>query len=80
MFQRIRRRRSPRANGERRRRERPRERDSQLARSLERIHRKRRPERDRLSDAELKRTYTGLDRSALSFNYYYNPTEEHRML
>ncbi|XP_037293720.1 uncharacterized protein LOC115448771 [Manduca sexta] len=68
---RVRRRRSPRAVGagvaggaggaagaERRRRER-----SQLARSLERIHRKRRADRQHISDADLKRTYTGLDRA-----------------
>ncbi|CAK1546892.1 unnamed protein product [Leptosia nina] len=59
---RLRRRRSPReARHERRRRE-TRQRDS-LTRSLERIHRKRRADRDRLSDADLKRTYTGLDRA-----------------
>ncbi|KPJ18309.1 hypothetical protein RR48_04755 [Papilio machaon] len=34
-----------------------------LTRSLERIHRKRRADRDRPSDADLKRTYTGLDRA-----------------
>ncbi|XP_037872787.1 uncharacterized protein LOC101740212 [Bombyx mori] len=56
---RVRRRRSPRS-GERRRRER--QRDSQLRRSLERIHRKRRADRD-VTDADLKRTYTGLDRA-----------------
>lgn len=56
---RMRRRRSPRAHAERKRRDR----DSQLARSLERIHRKRRPERDDPTDADLKRTYTGLDRA-----------------
>ncbi|XP_072932331.1 uncharacterized protein [Epargyreus clarus] len=56
---RVRRRRSPRAARERRR---PRSRDS-LTRSLERIHRKRRADRDRLSDDDLKRTYTGLDRA-----------------
>lgn len=61
IFQRMRRRRSPRATTERRRRE-GRERDSQLARSLERIHRKRRADRDHITDADLKRTYTGLDR------------------
>lgn len=59
---RMRRRRSPRATTERRRRE-GRERDSQLARSLERIHRKRRADRDHITDADLKRTYTGLDRA-----------------
>ncbi|KAJ8730429.1 hypothetical protein PYW07_017467 [Mythimna separata] len=59
---RVRRRRSPRATTERRRRE-GRERDSQLARSLERIHRKRRADRDHITDADLKRTYTGLDRA-----------------
>ncbi|XP_063534142.1 uncharacterized protein LOC134744300 isoform X1 [Cydia strobilella] len=58
---RFRRRRSPRDPRERRRRER--DRDSQLTRSLERIHRKRRAERDRVSDEQLKRTYTGLDRA-----------------
>ncbi|XP_047024042.1 uncharacterized protein LOC124633007 [Helicoverpa zea] len=59
---RVRRRRSPRATTERRRRE-GRERESQLARSLERIHRKRRADREHLTDADLKRTYTGLDRA-----------------
>ncbi|XP_050671151.1 uncharacterized protein LOC126969635 [Leptidea sinapis] len=66
---RVRRRRSPREKRRagrvrpRRERERQRERDTQLTRSLERIHRKRRAERERLSEAELKRTYTGLDRA-----------------
>ncbi|KAI5634871.1 hypothetical protein NE865_12448 [Phthorimaea operculella] len=61
---RARRRRSPREHRERRRRE-GREKDSQLTRSLERIERsrKRRTERERVSDADLKRTYTGLDRA-----------------
>ncbi|XP_068632074.1 uncharacterized protein [Battus philenor] len=57
---RARRRRSALAGRERRRA--ARERDS-LTRSLERIHRKRRAERERLTDADLKRTYTGLDRA-----------------
>ncbi|KPJ02543.1 PREDICTED: uncharacterized protein LOC106118898 isoform X2 [Papilio xuthus] len=57
---RARRRRS--AVGGRERRRAARERDS-LTRSLERIHRKRRADRDRPSDADLKRTYTGLDRA-----------------
>ncbi|XP_052759300.1 uncharacterized protein LOC113515328 [Galleria mellonella] len=62
---RIRRRRSPRSPRQERRRAggRGRERDSQLTRSLERIHRKRRAERERMTDADLKRTYTGLDRA-----------------
>ncbi|XP_053607439.1 uncharacterized protein LOC128673544 [Plodia interpunctella] len=61
---RLRRRRSPRSpRHERRRSNARRERDSQLTRSLERIHRKRRAERERMSDADLKRTYTGLDRA-----------------
>ncbi|XP_047517688.1 uncharacterized protein LOC125057820 [Pieris napi] len=59
---RIRRRRSPREARHERRRRVARERDS-LTRSLERIHRKRRADRERLSDADLKRTYTGLDRA-----------------
>ncbi|RVE39744.1 hypothetical protein evm_015606 [Chilo suppressalis] len=65
MIVRFRRRRSPRERrAERRRRdERERERDSKLTRSLERIHRKRRAERARPSDADLKQTYTGLDRA-----------------
>ncbi|XP_038212289.1 uncharacterized protein LOC119832657 [Zerene cesonia] len=58
---RMRRRRSPRAARHERRRQ-ARERDS-LTRSLERIHRKRRADRERPSDADLKRTYTGLDRA-----------------
>ncbi|XP_045497575.1 uncharacterized protein LOC123695711 [Colias croceus] len=58
---RMRRRRSPRAVRHERRRQ-ARERDS-LTRSLERIHRKRRADRERPSDADLKRTYTGLDRA-----------------
>ncbi|CAK1595709.1 unnamed protein product [Parnassius mnemosyne] len=57
---RARRRRSALASRERRRT--ARERDS-LTRSLERIHRKRRAERERVTDADLKRTYTGLDRA-----------------
>lgn len=65
-FQRLRRRRSPRSpRHERRRtgaRQGGRERDTQLTRSLERIHRKRRAERERMTEADLKRTYTGLDR------------------
>lgn len=64
--QRMRRRRSPRAlaTSERRRRGREaRERDrEQLARSLERIHRKRRTNTEHPTDADLKQTYTGLDR------------------
>ncbi|XP_060803068.1 uncharacterized protein LOC106133132 [Amyelois transitella] len=62
---RMRRRRSPRSPRHERRRShaRGRERDSQLTRSLERIHRKRRAERERMTDADLKRTYTGLDRA-----------------
>ncbi|KAL0840823.1 hypothetical protein ABMA28_014631 [Loxostege sticticalis] len=60
---RLRRRRSPREPRPDRRRRDGRERDSQLTRSLERIHRKRRAERDRVTDADLKRTYTGLDRA-----------------
>ncbi|CAG9786430.1 unnamed protein product [Diatraea saccharalis] len=60
---RFRRRRSPRERRAERRRREERERDSKLTRSLERIHRKRRADRDRPSDADLKRTYTGLDRA-----------------
>ncbi|KAM3956950.1 uncharacterized protein ACR2FA_009072 [Aphomia sociella] len=62
---RVRRRRSPRPPRQERRRSggRGRERDSQLTRSLERIHRKRRAERERMTEADLKRTYTGLDRA-----------------
>lgn len=63
---RVRRRRSPRDPRTRRRREGS-SRESQLTRSLERIHRKRRAERraerERASDDQLKQTYTGLDRA-----------------
>ncbi|XP_052740152.1 uncharacterized protein LOC112051460 [Bicyclus anynana] len=61
---RVRRRRSPRqSRTERARRTRARRDESQLTRSLERIHRKRRSERDHPTVDDLKRTYTGLDRA-----------------
>ncbi|XP_026318400.1 uncharacterized protein LOC113229118 [Hyposmocoma kahamanoa] len=60
---RLRRRVSPRTQQRRRREGRERQRDDHLTRSLERIHRKRRAERERLAEAELKSTYTGLDRA-----------------
>ncbi|XP_045771372.1 uncharacterized protein LOC123871552 isoform X1 [Maniola jurtina] len=61
---RVRRRRSPRAaRTERQRRGRGRRDDSQLTRSLERIHRKRRSDRENPTVDDLKRTYTGLDRA-----------------
>ncbi|CAH2236498.1 jg21258 [Pararge aegeria aegeria] len=67
--QRMRRRRSPRAaRTERQRRGRARRDDSQLTRSLERIHRKRRSDREHPTVDDLKRTYTGLDSSKATFS------------